>query len=132
MRYMLDTNVCIYIIKKRPPSVLKRFQSLSIDDVCISSITLAELEYGVAKSAFPEKNKLALIQFIAPLNVLSFDDMAAVAYGGMRAQLEKRGDIVGSLDMLIAAHAISRKLRLVTNNSREFDRIEALEWENWV
>ncbi len=132
MKYMLDTNICIYIIKQKPISVLKRLQALKIDDVFISVITLAELEYGVEKSRKKEQNKLALAEFLAPIEVLPFDDMAAQKYGELRTLLESKGKPIGSLDMLIAAHALSRKLVLVTNNVKEFKRIPSIKIKNWV
>lgn len=132
MNYLLDTNICIYIIKKKPPSVFKRFQSLSIGDVGISTITLAELKYGVAKSALKGKNQTALQQFLIPLEIIDFNYEAAIMYGEIRAYLEKSGQPIGSLDMLIAAHAKSLDLTIVTNNEREFRRIQNLKVENWL
>lgn len=132
MKFLLDTNICIYIIKHSPPSVIKKFQSLIIGDIGISSITLAELEYGVAKSDHKAKNEEALSNFIMPLEVLEFDPMAASVYGKIRAELEKNGNKIGSMDMLIAAHALSMNVILVTNNEKEFVRIKNLQIENWV
>jgi tRNA(fMet)-specific endonuclease VapC len=132
MHYMLDTNVCIYIIKKKPAHVLKRFQRSRISDIGISSITLSELVYGSVKSSKPEQNHLALAQFAAPLEILSYDHSASQFYGHIRYHLEKRGTPVGALDMLIAAHALSAGCILVTNNEREFQRIPGLKIENWA
>ncbi|MEI6208095.1 MAG: type II toxin-antitoxin system VapC family toxin [Desulfuromonadales bacterium] len=132
MKIMLDTNICIYIIKKQPASVLKRFLTYQIGDIGISSITLAELRYGVAKSAHRVKNASALDEFIAPLGVVPFDEDAAVAYGDIRADLEKAGTPIGSMDMLIAAHAVSQKVTLVTSNTREFCRISSLNSIDWT
>ena len=132
MRYMLDTNVCIYIIKKKPPQVIHRLKSLQISDVCLSSITFAELEYGVEKSQRPEQNRWALTEFLAPLDILPFDDAAARRYGALRHHLEKVGKPIGAMDMLIGAHALSLGIALVTNNVDEFRRIENLSIENWV
>ncbi len=132
MKYLLDTNICIYIIKNSPSSVIKKFQSLLIGDVGISSITLAELEYGVAKSAHKTKNQEALNSFILPLEILDFDADAASAYGRIRADLESTGKPIGSMDMMIAAHALSLNVILVTNNQSEFVRISNLQLENWV
>lgn len=129
---LLDTNICIYIIKKKPMQVLQRLRSRGIGEVCISSVTLAELEYGVARSLRPRENADALAAFIAPLEVLPFDETAAACYGSIRADLERKGSPIGSLDMLIAAHALSRGLTLVTNNDREFARVTGLVVENWV
>ena len=130
--YMLDTNICIYIIKNRPEKVRERLVSLSARDVCISAITLAELMTGVEKSRDIDRNRTALHLFLAPLKVLDFDDNAALAYGKIRADLEKLGTPIGSMDMLIGAHALSSRCVLVTNNEREFQRIPSLTIENWV
>ena len=132
MKYLLDTNICIYLIKHRPPSVRKHFERLAPGDVGISSITLAELEYGVQKSRFPEKNHSALTQFVLPLEVPAFDAEAALAYGQVRADLETRGVPIGALDLLIAAQALALGVVLVTNNTREFRRVRGLRVENWV
>lgn len=132
MTYMLDTNICIYAIKNKPESVLKKLKEMLVKGLCISSITLAELEHGVAKSQFPEKNSLALAQFISILTVKAFDDLAAYEYGQICAYLQKQGTPIGVMDMLIAAHAKSSDLILVTNNTKEFERIPNLNIENWV
>jgi tRNA(fMet)-specific endonuclease VapC len=131
MKLMLDTNICIYIIKQQPAAVLKRFLEYQIGDIGISSITLSELRYGVAKSTYQEKNAKALDEFITPLEVISFDEEAAHAYGDIRANLEKAGTPVGAMDMLIAAHAVSLGIPLVTNNTREFARIPTLNIIDW-
>ncbi len=130
--YMLDTNICINIIKKKPDQVIERLRHTRVPDVGVSSITLSELEYGAAKSARPEQNKLAIVEFLAPLEILPYDDMAAQEYGKVRVYLEKQGTPIGSMDMLIAAHALSLNCILVTNNEREFRRIPALKIENWA
>ena len=132
MKFMLDTNTCIYIIKRKPSEVIKRFKRTNISQIGISSITLSELSYGVSKSSKPEKNQLALAQFIAPLVILPYGDEAAPYYGELRAYLEKQGTPIGSLDMLIAAHALSNACTLVTNNKKEFIRIPNLKIDNWV
>jgi len=132
MKYMLDTNICIYLIKQKPRQVLERLQKLRIADVCISSITLSELEYGVEKSERRDQNRAALTQFIVPVSVSPYDEAAAEAYGKIRSSLERKGLPLGSLDVLIAAHALSLKLTLVTNNVREFKRIPELKLENWI
>lgn len=132
MKLMLDTNVCIYIIKQQPVAVLKRFLEYQIGDIGISSITLSELRYGVAKSTHQEKNTKALDEFITPLEVVSFDEEATHVYGDIRATLEKAGTPIGSMDMLIAAHAVSLGIPLVTNNAREFIRIPALNIIDWL
>lgn len=132
MRYMLDTNICIYAIKKKPEQVLRRLKENWEKGLCISAVTLAELEHGVQKSAYPEKNELALIQFLSILTVLPFDDTAAVVYGGICAFLQKQGTPIGTMDMLIAAHAKAESMVLVTNNEREFMRVPELKVENWT
>lgn len=132
MRFMLDTNICIYIIKKKPLKVLERLRTLNVTDVAISSITLSELEYGVAKSSQPEQNRDALSAFLVPLEIIPFDQRAAYHYGEIRTFLEKKGIVIGAMDMLIASHAVSLSVTLVTNNLREFKRIPELRLENWV
>jgi tRNA(fMet)-specific endonuclease VapC len=132
MKYMLDTNMCIYIIKKHPANVLKKLMALDVNDICISSITVAELMYGVQKSQYQQKNQAALQEFISPFEIMSFDSEVAVHYGEIRAYLEKNGIPIGSLDMMIAAHAQCLDVILVTNNNKEFDRVPNLKIENWV
>ena len=132
MAYILDTNICIYIIKKRPIKVFERFKELIPGDIGISSITLAELQYGVAKSSNIKKNQKALNDFIVPLKIFSFDHNATLFYGDIRAYLEKAGKVIGSLDMLIAAHTLSLSSVLVTNNEKEFERVPNLKIENWI
>ena len=132
MKVMLDTNICIYLIKKHPSSVLDRFTEFAVGDVGLSVITLAELEYGASKSRHPIKNRGALELFIAPLEVADFDRSATLTYGRVRAILEDRGNPIGSMDLLIAAHALSLGVKLVTNNVREFARVPGLRVENWV
>jgi len=132
MKLLLDTTICIYIIKQQPSAVLKRFLGYQVGDIGISSITLSELSYGVAKSRQREKNARALEEFVIPLEVVSFDDSAAHVYGAIRANLEKAGTPIGAMDMLIAAHAVSLDTPLVTNNIREFARIPALKIIDWT
>ena len=132
MEFMLDTNICIYVIKQQPKSVIQRFTALSVGDLGISVITLAELEYGASKSNQPARNRAALEEFISPLEVAVFDRHAATAYGRIRSLLEKRGRPIGSMDLLIAAHALSLDVKLVTNNMDEFRRVPNLCVENWV
>jgi tRNA(fMet)-specific endonuclease VapC len=129
---MLDTNMCIYLIRRRSPQVLEHFQRLTIGDIGISTVTLAELHYGAVKSQFPERNQQALEVFILPLEVVPFDAAAAAAYGPVRAALERQGTPIGAMDILIAAHALSLRLTLVTNNTREFARVQGLSVENWA
>jgi tRNA(fMet)-specific endonuclease VapC len=132
MKYMLDTNICIYIIKQKPRAVIERFLQTEISQIGISSITLSELLFGASKSSKPEQNKIALAQFVAPLEILPYDDQSAQYYGDLRAYLEKQGKPIGSLDMLIAAHALSIACTLITNNEKEFIRIPNLNIDNWV
>ena len=132
MRYMLDTNICIYAIKNKPEKVLKTLKEKMNDGICISAITLAELAHGVEKSAARDKNRAALLRFLTILTVLPFDDLAAAEYGEVCADLQRKGTPIGTMDMLIAAHAKTEGLILVTNNTREFERVEGLTLENWV
>ncbi len=129
---MLDTNICIYIIKNRPSSVLDRLVAFPTEDVGISVITVAELRYGASKSARPERNHDALDEFLFPFEIALFDEPATKAYGTIRSALEKKGRPIGSMDLLIAAHALSRDVQLVTNNAKEFERVSSLEIDNWT
>ena len=131
MTYMLDTNICIYAIKNKPEQVLEKLKQNLSNGICISAITLAELQHGVEKSINPEKNSMALLQFLSILDILPFDDLAAVEYGKICAYLQKRGTPIGTIDMLIAAHAKTENLIIVTNNVREFERVPDLKIENW-
>jgi len=132
MKYLLDTNICIYLIKQRPTRVMDQFRSHAIGEIGISSITVSELWYGVAKSEHQAANARALEQFLLPLVIAPFDDQAAEAYGEIRAGLEEQGKPIGAMDLLIAAHAVSLGVRLVTNNEREFSRVPDLIVENWA
>ena len=131
MTYLLDTNICIYIINRRPPQVFAHFEGLRYGEIGLSSITAAELAFGVAKSG-SHRNREALEKFLAPLEVLPFDVSAMQAYGPLRAELQRRGPPIGALDMLIAAHALALGATLVTNNLDEFKRVPGLACENWV
>lgn len=132
MRFLLDTNICIYLIKQKPPEVLQKFNTYQVGDLGISSITVAELEFGVQKSQFPDRNQQALEQFLLPLKIADFDNTSAKIYGDVRATLEKRGTPIGSLDTLIAAHAVSLQVTLITNNVKEFSRVPNLKLDNWI
>ena len=132
MKYLLDTNICIYLIKSKPPQVLQKFQAHSVGEIGISAITVAELQFGVQKSQYVEQNQHALQQFLLPLICAPFDDLAAAAYGEIRATLEAQGTPIGSLDTLIAAHALSLDVALVTNNTREFSPVPNLKVVNWI
>lgn len=132
MRYMLDTNICIYSIKHKPESVFRKLQEHDPSEICISSVTYAELVHGVEKSQAVEKNRLALVLLLANIEILDFDALAAEAYGKIRADLEKGGTPIGPLDMMIAGHAKSLDYCIVTNNTKEFSRVRGLKLENWV
>jgi len=129
--YMLDTNICIHLMK-HTQSVLDKFNKMEDNNMAISSITLAELEFGINYSTSYEKNRAKLISFLPLVEVLSFDASAALEYGMIRAKMQKKGTLIGQLDMLIAAHAKSEGLTLVTNNTREFGRVDGLQFEDWL
>ncbi len=131
LKYLLDTNIVIYVIKKRPICALETFNKHQ-GRLAISSVTLAELIHGAEKSAFPEKNLAVVEDFCSRLDVLSYDEKAAYHYGNIRATLEKSGQTIGVNDLHIAAHARSAGLVLVSNNLREFERVAGLLFENWV
>lgn len=130
-RFLLDTNICIYMMKAPPSALAARFDKEQ-DGLAVSSITLAELLYGAANSARPKRNREGINLFLQAVDVLDFDGKAAEHFGDLKAELRRRGTLVGPLDMLIAAHARSLSLVVVTNNRREFDRIPGLKVENWV
>ena len=132
MRYMLDTNIVAFAKNNRPEVVLERMRRFDPGDLCMSAITLAELEYGVFNSSNPERNQVALTLFLANVEVVPFGDDAAVEYGRMRAGLRRKGTPIGANDLLIAAHAKSLGMTLVTNNTREFARVEGLILEDWA
>ena len=132
MIVMLDTNTCIALIKRKPTHALQKFSEYQVGDIGISAVTLAELRYGVCKSQHQEKNQAALDEFILPLEIAAFDDQATIMYGRLRAALEKKGTPIGPLDTMIAAHALSLKVALATNNTREFKRVSGLEVVDWV
>jgi len=131
MRYLLDTNICIFIINDQPGVARARFERVPVGEVGISSITLSELHYGAAKSGRPAKNMKALRKFLLPLAVLAYDEQAAEYYGQLRASLERAGTPIGPMDLMIAAHALSARLTVVTNNLREFARVPGLVTEDW-
>lgn len=132
MTYLLDTNICIYIIKKKPIEVLQKFRSYSIGEIGISSISVAELMFGVQKSQYKSRNEHALEKFLIPLIIKEFDYKAALVYGKIRSELERKGEPIGPLDTLIAAHALSLNLILVTNNIWEFKKVSGLRVTNWL
>ena len=131
LKYMLDTNIAIYVIKRRPPEVLATFNQHA-GQLCISSITLAELIHGVEKSAKPDHNLRQVEDFISRLTVLVYGIKASAHYGNIRAVLERKGTIIGVNDLHIAGHARSEGVTLVTNNMKEFERVEGLRLENWI
>ncbi|NOX63209.1 MAG: type II toxin-antitoxin system VapC family toxin [Chloroflexi bacterium] len=132
MKYMIDTNICIYIMNKRPVKVVKKFKQMAVGEIAVSSITVSELYYGAGKSGNPRRNKERVRDFLLPFVILPYDERAAVFYGDIRSRLERHGKPIGPLDTLIAAHALSQNLTLITNNEKEFQRIEGLAVENWV
>ena len=132
VKYMLDTNMIAFARNRRPEAVLEQLLKQRPEDVCISSITLAELEYGACHSSRPEQNRLALLLFLSEISVFSFEENAAREYGMIRQDLTQKGQLIGGNDLLIAAHARSLNLTLVTNNTREFERVAGLKLENWA
>jgi tRNA(fMet)-specific endonuclease VapC len=132
MKYLIDTNICIYIMNNRPTDVIQKFKKINIGEIGVSTITISELQYGVAKSQSRTNNQIRLDEFIAPLEILPYDRAAAKAYGDIRYQLEKIGQTIGPLDLLIASQAMSQNLIIITNKDREFVRIRKLKVENWV
>lgn len=131
-KVLLDTNICIYIINNKPPKVRKKLESHQVGDIYLSSITIAELYYGAYKSKRKEQNLLALEHFITPFEIVDFDYQSALCYGKIRAELEKKGCVIGGMDMLIASCAMSINATLVSNNTQEFRRISGLKLENWA
>ncbi len=134
MKYLFDTNICIYLINKKFEYLIDRVEKYGIENIGISSITIAELEYGIAKSSSPykEENRVALLEFLLPFKFIDFNQNDAYEYGRIRQNLQSQGKIIGNMDILIGSQAVSRELILVTNNVKEFKRIENLEIENWV
>lgn len=130
--FLLDSNICIYIINNNPRTTVERIMKLRPDQVKLSAISVGELEYGVSKSKNREKNRNALIDFVSAFDIVPFDDNDAEVYGLIRADLENRGQLIGPYDMQIAAQAITRDLILVTNNVGEFSRVKELRLDNWV
>jgi tRNA(fMet)-specific endonuclease VapC len=131
MKYLLDTDICIYLINERPKGVLARFRQREIGDIGVSTVTVSELAYGVARTE-SARNRAALDAFLLPLEIVSYDLSAALCYGAVRADLAKRGRPIGPLDTQIAAHALSLSVTLVTNNVREFSRVKGLSVETWA
>lgn len=132
MKYLIDTNICIYVMNKKTFEVIDKFKNTEIGQIGISSITVSELNYGVAKSKRQKQNAQRLEEFLTPFEILPYGEAASKYYGIIRYQLESEGKVIGPLDMLIAAHALSKDLILVTNNEKEFLRIKSLKVENWA
>lgn len=132
MKYLLDTNICIYIIKKKPPEVIRRFKVHKPGDLYVSVITISELQYGIEKSSRPGENAIALKEFLQPLEILEYTTQDSEAYGRIRFDLELKGRPVGAMDLLIASQAVSKSMILVTNNEKEFKKIKNLKVENWT
>ena len=131
-RYMLDTDMCSYIIREHPASVLKRFQTLAMEQLCVSVVTYAELIYGVERSSSRRINRPVIEDFVRHLDVMDWDTAAADQYGVIRAELEAAGTLIGAMDMMIAAHAKSIKAVLVTNNQKHFNKVRGLKIDNWA
>lgn len=129
--YLLDTHMCIFSIKRKPEKVFDLIKSKTNEGIFISSLTIAELEFGVQNSERIEKNRIALLKFISFFNILSFDDSDAIDYGKIKAKLRQNGEIIGQIDMLLAAQAINKDMIFITNNVSEFNRIEGLKVEDW-
>ena len=132
MRFMLDTNICIYLINNKPQKVLTRFRKEDLGNIVLSSITLSELKFGAYNSSNIQRNLKAISKFTAPLEVLPFSESATDIYGNIRASLKKTGKLIGPMDTLIAAHAISASCVLVTNNVKEFKKVKGMKLENWA
>ncbi len=131
--YLLDTNICIYIIGKRSTALIDKFKTAKLEGkIGISAITYAELQYGIAKSMKKSENQIALAQFLIPLKTYEFNEKAGIIFGDIKASLEAMGKVIGPYDMLIAAHAMSLNATLITNNEAEFRRIDGLKVENWL
>jgi len=130
--YLLDTNICIYIIKKKYESLLNKIENEEPYNISISSVTVAELEYGIAKSLYPEKNRETLLEFLSPFEIIPFNELDCENFGALRAYLYKLGLPIGPYDLQIAAQCLSRDLCLVTNNVKEFERVPNLNIENWA
>lgn len=131
LRYMLDTNLCIRVLRDRPPSIRSRFND-EASALCISTVTLMELLHGAAKSERPERGRAAVVQFAARLTVLPFDEEAAAHAGDIRAELERKGQVIGAYDLMIAGHARSNGMIVITGNLGEFGRVEGLRSEDWL
>ena len=132
IKYLLDTNTCIYVIKRSPQKVFNKLKTLKIGDVGISSITYCELQFGVSNSTHIEQNQNALNEFLSPIEILDFPSDSAILYGSVKTSLNKKGKPIGPLDLLIAIHALYMDVPVITNNIKEFSRIPKLKVKNWV
>jgi len=134
LNYLLDTNICIYLINNKYKYLIDRIENIGIENTALSTITIAELEYGIAnsQSRHKEENRLALMEFLIPFQFLPFEQNDAYEYGFIRSDLQSKGQTIGNMDMLIAAQAVNHGLVLVTNNMKEFDRVPNLRIENWI
>lgn len=132
MKYLLDTNICIYLIKNKSERLLKKFTRINPESVALTAITVSELWYGVFKSKKQKENEAALREFLLPFTVINFDEKSAEVYGNLRNDLQKRGRPIGAMDMLIAATALANDLILATNNEKKFTRVKKLKIENWI
>jgi len=132
MNFLFDTNICIYLLNKKYEKIIDRIELEGIENIAISSLTIAELEFGIEKSSQKERNRMALMGFLLPFKIISFNQNDAYEYGIIRNDLQKKGKIIGNMDLLIGSQAISRDLILVTNNEKEFERIENIRIENWI
>jgi tRNA(fMet)-specific endonuclease VapC len=130
--YLLDTNICIYALNGKHPALTKKLLSVSPDDICISSITVGELEYGAAKSKWSDKTRQMIYAFLSNFTVLSFDETDALLFGRLRAKLAADGTPIGAYDVMIAAQGVNRKLTVVTHNTKEFSRVPGITLEDWV
>jgi Predicted nucleic acid-binding protein, contains PIN domain len=130
--YLLDTNICIFAINKKSIKVLNCIRDNIVNDLYISALTIAELEYGVENSKQVERNRTALLKFISVFSILDFTEYDGIEYGKLKSKLRKRGEIIGPIDMLLAAQALSNKMIFVTNNVKEFERVDGLRIEDWT
>jgi len=130
--YLLDTNICIYLIKSKFPGLQKIIEETDPSEIAISAITVAELEFGISKSLYPERNKIALLKFLAPFEIVPFTEKDCEDFGWLRTYLNKKGTPIGAYDLQIASQCLARDLILVSNNLKEFERVPNLKYENWV
>ena len=130
--YLLDTNICIFAIKNRPVGILDQIRNHFDQGIFISSLTVAELEFGVSNSRYPEKNRLALLEFLAPFDYLNYDDEDAIEYGKLKSFLRRSGSIIGPIDLLLASQALAKRMIMVTNNIKEFSRVPDLQVQDWA